>query len=221
MNSVSKALLGGAFAAVFASGAAAAFLEAQPFFHSGWNGASRLDELLEGNQLLGLSTFAKAYSLRDCDAALTSPYGRMQPQERRTRAAEVCLAAGRQVADRNPANGQALVVAARSAAMLGHIADATRLLRNSSFVTPYELWIAERRVQVVWEWNLFAETELVLIHRRDIAGIGTSSSGREWLARWYLIRPELRETIVSAIDQLSEADRRAFLEVVRAVAASM
>lgn len=196
-------------------GAFFAFAEGRSFVSAPVDAELRFAGLVAGRHAGGLSSYSTRYQLRDCQAAMTGAYGRLQPEDDRLRAASACRDIALDTIESFPLDGFAYGVAARASAMLGERERAVSYLERSGQAFPSESWMAHQRVLVVQEWSLDDAPDIAALFRRDIGVMGMTSAGRSWLARWYIAEPARRETIAAAIDGLEERHRRAFLGVVR------
>jgi hypothetical protein len=208
------------FGVLLVSGLWAAYTEGRPFLFATGNETERFEAIEHGRQALGLSVLSKSYALMDCDEALTSPVMRLQPRPKRLRVAQQCLETVRAVISTNPADGLGEVVGARASALLGDTQGSLLHLDRSFAIAPHESWIAQRRLLVVWQWELMRNAANATAYRKDVALIAGSDEGRQWLAHWYIARPDLREFIIGGLEEASNNDKKAFLTTLGAMARS-
>lgn len=88
-------------------------------------------------------------------------------------------------------------------------------LHESYIRAPHEYWMAENRSSLA-EFN-YAKLDSTsrLDHEADLKVMAQTDPGRTWLAQNYIIDPDFKARIAPLVEQLPDADQRAFLNAVR------
>lgn len=189
------------------------YLEARPFLSRPQTPASSTGAARPAH---GLSSYSKHYALNDCRAALESTAVRVRQETSLVPAAGECRALALDVLSSLPSDGLAHVVAARASAILGDDRLAAEHIVLSASVAPSELWLAQLRSRIVWEWKLETEPGVERSLRRDVGVIALRKEGRRWLAGWYVALPQSRASVTAGVATLSEDDQTAFVKAVQA-----
>jgi hypothetical protein len=196
-------------------GGALLWNEAAIFFRGGDGRAERLSPLTSGTYKTGVSVFSNRTLMLDCDEALTSTFGRLQPATVRRNYAESCVAAADEVLARRPTDGLAYLVKANAYAFLDNRDGMMEALRLSQSLAPQEGWIADGRLRLALPLYLDLPEALQKAIASDVAVLASSRRSAAWLARLYLRKDKSPEVLLQLLDTLPDASKGNVLAEIR------
>lgn len=202
-------------AALLAFGLWAGIQEASLFFDSGTTNAARFDRLERNAPSSGLSSHSSKIALVDCNRALASFHGRIQPAERRKIVFEHCRDYAKKVLDRNPSDGLAWYVTAEASAGLEDYDGFNEALYMSHAVTAHEAWIADVRVRLSLEQLDRLSPAVRENVSADIATLTLSEDGAMRLSRIYTAGETQKDFIVTVVEALEPDQQRRFVRNLR------
>ncbi len=175
-----------------------------------------------GGVRTGLALATVERQLLACITALTPPVSRLRTgAELRTTSASCGDLAGRILATM-PTHPSAYLVQALVSAQARDLAGRDRALTQSAAFSPFEGWLAQRRFALAVaapapDAQDSAPTAPAANPAlgRDIATLLTTQSGAELLARYYVLRPGVRDVIAAQAKLASPHDQTRFLNQLR------
>ena len=201
--------------AIFIAASLTVFAEAQIFLVSRLDQSARLEALQGGVVRDGPSTYSKRLYLDDCLAALTSVRGRTLRPANRAMLGASCRDGALKIVETNPTNGFAYYIAALASAVLGDWNSFNARLADSREVSPGEEWLSELRVKLADERKELLDSDGETALDRDVATLAQSGRGIRVLAHKAVVDEVFRERVVSVLKNLTEEDKRAFLNAYR------
>lgn len=208
---------------VFAAGVlgmsgAAAYYELAPYFTGGTDSQARYQALVDGDTVIGISSFSHRVVLNGCLEATNSIYGRLQSAERRNAVIAHCRAEAADITERTPSNGFAWLMLARLAGLTGDITEMNRDLAMSRATAPFEQWVAELRVDLAENRLADLSPENQAGNNEDLAMLVQTRRGIATIAHRYVREQDFRQRITDIVETLPEEDQARFVDNVRAVA---
>ncbi|MCY1708339.1 hypothetical protein [Pannonibacter sp. SL95] len=189
--------------------------EAALFLKSGDGRGARLAPLTNGTYTTGVSVFSNRTLMLDCDEALTSTFGRLQPSAVRRSYAESCIAAADDVLARRPTDGLAYLVKANAYAFLENRDGMIDALRLSQALAPQEGWIADGRLRLALPLYMDLPDALQKAIAADVAVLASSRRSAAWLARLYLRKEKGPDVLLQILDTLPDASKGNVLAEIR------
>lgn len=211
--SLTVILLGAILAAL---GGIILYTEAAIFLKSGGGRNERLSPLVSGTYATGLSGFSNRILMLDCDEALNSTFGKLQPADTRVAYAQNCLQAADDVLKRRPSDGLAHLVKANAYQYLGDNQAMARSLVLSQHMSPGEGWIADGRLRLGLPIYPDLPADAAAAVAADVALLASSRRSAAWLARLYLRKDKSPEVLLSLVDILPDGSKANVLAEIRA-----
>ncbi len=158
------------------------------------------------------SLYADRIVFLACNDALTGRLARLQPQSAIDRIASYCKTAAQDALTSSPTSTLAHFAMAQAAQTLGDFDAMNQHLLASQQNGSFESWLAKRRFKLA----LLAGTGLNraggLALDGDIASLLQSAKGRIFIAKYYVLRPKLKERILGQADALGAEIQAALLK---------
>jgi hypothetical protein len=196
----------------------AAYLELRPFFLGAATQEARFDQVADGQNQTGLSTFSHRIALENCLEAVNSIFGRMQPTPRRQAVLSECDGLSDMISSTSVADSFAWYIGALTNSELGKVGEMNRRLVLSRRTGPNEQWVAELRVAL--GERRFADLDRPALegHRKDLQLLALSARGVATIAKRYVAEPDFRARITSLVEELPEEVQSRFVTYVRQAA---
>jgi hypothetical protein len=174
-------------------GSWAATQEADQYVHANLDGAGRLNALLDGKLLPGLSSDATKVYAEICMAAVVRLDAKMQPPSGRQQLDTACLRQIEALAERSPVNSFLWFAQAQLAFQAHDFTALSDGLVQSVASGPNEYWIAARRFDLGERAFEHLLPKAVDAHEVNMAMLAGTAQGNRLLAARYVYVPEFRD----------------------------
>ena len=191
--------------------------EANPFLAGSGPISGRINTMIGGSRVLGLSSSAQNAFLFDCLAGVPSLEARMLAPALATRLKTRCRQGAESVIAATPVNSFAWAALADLARLDGDLETMNSALVMSQAIGPSELWIAERRVDIAEANYANLSAEAIAANTADLRVVASSYIAVRSVALRYLVRPDFRDRITAIVETLPPHIQSRFIANVNAV----
>lgn len=174
-------------------GSWAATQEADQYVHANLDGAERLDALLDGKLLPGLSADATKVYAEICMATVVRLDAKMLPLSPRQQLDTVCLKQVEALAAQSPVDSFLWFAQAQLAFQAQDFTALSEGLVQSVASGPNESWIAARRFDLGERAFEHLLPQAVDAHEVNMATLADNAQGNRLLAARYVYVPEFRD----------------------------
>jgi hypothetical protein len=189
-------------------------IEAPFYFAEGWSEQTILNMAADDTVAVPLSTSARLIYLRNCQVALTSATGRVQPSAVRLDVASRCRASADAMTAASPNFAPAWYTGALAAGVASDWAGMNEGLREAYRHGRNEMWQAEARVDLVEDQADHIADDLWPQHFDDLRMLLRHDAGRSFLAVRHGVLRSLRLRLDLLALELPEPDRSRFANMV-------
>jgi hypothetical protein len=181
--------------------------------------ARRLERIEGGRLAPAFSSASAEDALTECDWAMTSLFGTLQPGGRVRGIAAACAKLAGDVAADRPTSAHAFLIRALAASRLGDVEELNRALVLCQRYAPNSQWLARARMALAERHEAELSDASRAAEDADIAVLVHSYHGIEAVAERDLRDPAARERITGVVETLATQDQARFLSRVRQASA--
>jgi len=170
---------------------------------------------IEGQPALAASVRGQRELVIGCLDALSARGITFQAPQDVTRVAARCESVAKDVLAVTPTLSSAHLLTAQTSALQEEFAGALAGLQHSAQTAPRTLWIAARRVRLIWALPDAMQPLLDSELRSDLSLMFETFQGRQLLAVYYQRDRDIRLIILSVAETRPDEEQRSFLGLTR------
>lgn len=195
-----------------------AYAELRIFVTGSSSDAAREQSYVDGSIKSGFSDFSHDILMRDCMKIIPT-LGKIEADRaRRDNALAHCWAETNKITERLPTHSFAWLTRAWLAILRGNLEEMNASLTKSRISGPNEQWIAIGRVRLSERYYASLSAVNLAGNAVDLVMLMQNQTGVEAIAKRYVEVPAFRARVRKLAEQLSQQDRRNFVEKVRRAA---